>query len=61
GGVAIMLVAAGILEGFISPSGLPAEVKLAFAMLLAVGLVVYLALAGRDEYARRTAEAAAER
>jgi uncharacterized membrane protein SpoIIM required for sporulation/uncharacterized RDD family membrane protein YckC len=61
GGVAVMLVIAGIVEGFISPAEIPAGVKLAIAALLAVGLVVYLALAGRDEQARLAARAAAER
>jgi len=61
GGTAVMLVVAGIIEGFISPSSLPAEVKLAAAALLGVGLVLYLALAGRDESARLAAAAAAER
>ena len=61
GGTAVMLVVAGIIEGFVSPSGLPASVKLAFAGLTAVGMVVYLAFAGRDESARLAAEAAAER
>ncbi|HYH82714.1 MAG TPA: stage II sporulation protein M [Longimicrobium sp.] len=61
GGTAVMLVVAGIIEGFVSPSGLPASVKLGFAGLTAVGMVVYLAFAGRDESARLAAEAAAER
>ncbi|HEX8905249.1 MAG TPA: stage II sporulation protein M, partial [Longimicrobiaceae bacterium] len=61
GGTGAMLVVAGVIEGFISPSDLPREVKLAFAALFALGLVLYLALAGRGEQARRDAEAAAGR
>ncbi|HET7232626.1 MAG TPA: stage II sporulation protein M [Longimicrobium sp.] len=61
GGVAVMLVVAGIFEGCVSPSGLPAEVKLAIAAVLAAGLALYLAFAGRDEAGRMAAEATAER
>jgi uncharacterized membrane protein SpoIIM required for sporulation len=61
GGVAVMLVIAGIFEGFVSPSSLPISVKLSLATFLAVGLVLYLALAGRDEGARMMAAAAGER
>jgi uncharacterized membrane protein SpoIIM required for sporulation len=61
GGTAMMLVVAGTIEGFISPSDLPREVKLTLAALFALLLVVYLAFAGRDEPARRAAAAAALR
>jgi uncharacterized membrane protein SpoIIM required for sporulation/uncharacterized RDD family membrane protein YckC len=61
GGTAMMLVVAGTIEGFISPSDLPREVKLALAALFALLLVAYLAFAGRDEPARRAAAAAALR
>jgi uncharacterized membrane protein SpoIIM required for sporulation len=61
GGVAVMLVVAGMIEGFISPSELPNPVKFALAALFALLLVAYLGLAGRDEQARRAAEAAAQR
>jgi uncharacterized membrane protein SpoIIM required for sporulation/uncharacterized RDD family membrane protein YckC len=61
GGTAVMLVVAGMIEGFISPSNLPREVKLALAALFALGMVAYLALAGRDERARKAAAAAALR
>lgn len=47
GGTAMMLVAAGVIEGFISPSQLPREVKLAFAFLFATLLVAYFGMAGR--------------
>lgn len=43
GGVALMLVVAGLIEGFISPSRLPASVKLLAAGVAALGLVLYLA------------------
>jgi uncharacterized membrane protein SpoIIM required for sporulation len=61
GGTAMMLVVAGTIEGFISPSDLPREVKLTLAALFALLLVVYLAFAGRDEAGRRAAAAAAVR
>ncbi|HET7462686.1 MAG TPA: stage II sporulation protein M [Longimicrobium sp.] len=61
GGTALMLVVAGIFEGCVSPSGLPAELKLALAALLATGLVTYLLFAGRDETGRLVVEMAAER
>jgi uncharacterized membrane protein SpoIIM required for sporulation/uncharacterized RDD family membrane protein YckC len=61
GGTAAMLVVAGTIEGLISPSDLPREVKLSFAALVALLLVAYLALAGRDEQARKAAAAAALR
>jgi uncharacterized membrane protein SpoIIM required for sporulation len=61
GGTAAMLVVAGMIEGFISPSDLPREVKLTLAALFALLLVAYLALAGRDEHARKAAASAALR
>ena len=61
GGTAAMLVVAGMIEGFISPSDLPREVKLGLAALFALGLVAYLAFAGRDDPARKAAAAAALR
>ncbi len=61
GGTAVMLFVAGIIEGFVSPSDLPAEAKLVLAAMLGAAMVAWLALAGRDEAARLSAEAAAER
>jgi uncharacterized membrane protein SpoIIM required for sporulation len=54
GGTALLLLVAGTIEGFISPSSLPREVKLAFAAVVALGLAVYLLTAGshRDTEAR---------
>lgn len=57
GGTAMMLVCAGVIEGFISPSALPRELKLAFAALFAAVMLAYFAFAGRG---RGAAEAAAE-
>lgn len=48
GGTVILLILAGLIEGFISPSLLPSAVKLAFGALMAVVLCAYLLLAGRD-------------
>jgi uncharacterized membrane protein SpoIIM required for sporulation/uncharacterized RDD family membrane protein YckC len=47
GGSAMLLVAAGIIEGFISPSELPRVVKFTLAAIFAVLVVGYLARAGR--------------
>jgi uncharacterized membrane protein SpoIIM required for sporulation len=47
-GVAAMLVVAGVIEGFFSPALLPEALKFSLAALLALGLVAYLALAGRE-------------
>jgi len=48
GGTTMMLIVAGMIEGFISPSQLPRELKFAFAGVIAVLLVAYLLFAGRD-------------
>ncbi len=60
-GTAMLLVVAGFIEGFVSPSQLPREVKLGFAALVAVVLVAYLGGAGRDEEARIAARDVARR
>ena len=46
-GASLMLVAAGVIEGFYSPSGLPAAAKFAFGGATAVLMVLYFGLAGR--------------
>lgn len=46
GGTALLLLVAGTIEGFISPSDLPRAVKLGFAAVAALGLAVYLLTAG---------------
>jgi uncharacterized membrane protein SpoIIM required for sporulation/uncharacterized RDD family membrane protein YckC len=56
GGTAIMLLIAGLIEGFISPSDLPREIKLLFAVLFALAMVSYFAFAG---HGREDVEAAA--
>ncbi|HST57279.1 MAG TPA: stage II sporulation protein M [Longimicrobium sp.] len=56
GGTAIMLLIAGMIEGFISPSDLPREIKLLFATLFALAMVSYFAFAG---HGREDVEAAA--
>ncbi|MDQ6604227.1 MAG: stage II sporulation protein M [Chloroflexota bacterium] len=43
-----LLIVAGTLEGFVSPSGLPGGVKLAIGLTTAVALYSYLIFAGRD-------------
>ncbi|HEX6927088.1 MAG TPA: stage II sporulation protein M [Longimicrobiaceae bacterium] len=49
-GTTLLLVVAGLIEGFISPSSLPRVAKLGLAALFALGLVGYLAgsMAGRS-------------
>ena len=48
-GTALMLVVAGVIEGFYSPSALPATAKFAFGGATAVLLVLYFGFAGRRE------------
>ena len=47
-GSAVFLVVAGLIEGFISPSSLPAMVKVAVGVLSGIAMYGYLALAGRE-------------
>ena len=48
-GTTLMLVAAGIIEGFFSPTGLPAAVKVAVGATTAAGFAAYVAFGGRAE------------
>lgn len=48
-GVASMLLVAGIVEGFLSPSMLPNEVKLSCAAVLGAALFTYLFVAGSNQ------------
>ncbi|HEX5869367.1 MAG TPA: stage II sporulation protein M [Longimicrobium sp.] len=61
GGTALMLVVAGTIEGFISPSQLPREIKLAFALVAALAMVAYFAFAGRAAEHLQAAEHAGDR
>lgn len=45
-GAVPLFVIAGIIEGFITPSVLPVWSKLAFAVLTAIGMILYLGFAG---------------
>ena len=47
-GVAILLVLAGIIEGFISPAPIPASIKYSVGAVTGIALYSYLLLAGRD-------------
>lgn len=47
-GVAVMLVIAGLIEGFFSPSMAPDKLKLAVALMLGISLYSYLFMAGKD-------------
>jgi uncharacterized membrane protein SpoIIM required for sporulation/uncharacterized RDD family membrane protein YckC len=46
-GTTLLLLAAGVIEGFISPSPLPREIKLLLAALFAAALAAYLLGGGR--------------
>ncbi len=48
GGVVAMLVVAGCIEGYFSPSNASATAKLIFAGFTAIVLIVYFGFAGRD-------------
>jgi uncharacterized membrane protein SpoIIM required for sporulation len=48
-GCAALLVIAGIIEGFLSPSNLPAAVKYGTGILTGLAMYSYLLLAGRGE------------
>jgi uncharacterized membrane protein SpoIIM required for sporulation/uncharacterized RDD family membrane protein YckC len=61
GGTALMLVVAGMIEGFISPSDLPREIKLGFAAVAALAMVAYFAFAGRRAEHLEAAEHAGDR
>jgi uncharacterized membrane protein SpoIIM required for sporulation/uncharacterized RDD family membrane protein YckC len=61
GGTAVMLVVAGSIEGFISPSELPREVKLGCAAVFALAMVAYFVFAGRGIEDREAAEHAGDR
>ena len=61
GGTALMLVVAGLIEGFISPSALPREIKLGLATVFALAMVAYFAFAGHGAEHREAAEHAGDR
>lgn len=48
-GCACLLVVAGIIEGFLSPSGLPAGVKVATGVLTGIVMYSYLILTGHEQ------------
>ena len=54
-GAVLMLVVAGLIEGFYSPSALPDAAKFAFGGATAVLLLLYFGFAGRRAQARTTA------
>ena len=47
-GVAVLLVLAGIIEGFISPAPIPGAIKYGIASITGISLYSYLFLAGRE-------------
>ncbi|MGI8495513.1 MAG: stage II sporulation protein M, partial [Pyrinomonadaceae bacterium] len=48
-GCAFLLVIAGIIEGFLSPSSLPATVKIGTGITTGIALYSYLFLVGKEE------------
>lgn len=48
-GVAVLLVIAGIIEGFISPAPIPAAIKYSIAAITGIALYSYLLLAGKGD------------
>ena len=48
-GVAVLLVVAGTIEGFISPAPIDPRIKYSIAALTGVALYSYLLLAGHDK------------
>ena len=48
GGVVVMLLVAGLIEGFISPAEIPPGLKLLVAAVAAAALAAYLVLGGRE-------------
>ena len=48
-GCAFLLIIAGVIEGFLSPSNLPAYVKFATGILTGIAMFSYLILVGREE------------
>jgi uncharacterized membrane protein SpoIIM required for sporulation len=54
-GCAVLLVVAGVIEGFLSPSALPAWVKFGTGISTGAAMSAYLLLAGREE--KQTARA----
>lgn len=50
-GVAVFLVVAGLIEGFISPVPIPGAIKYSIAAITGIALYSYLLLAGRDPQA----------
>ena len=49
-GVVVMLIFAGLIEGFFTPTALPPTVKLTFAALTAMLLITWLSLKPRHEH-----------
>ncbi|HMT08132.1 MAG TPA: stage II sporulation protein M [Pyrinomonadaceae bacterium] len=48
-GCAVILVIAGIIEGFISPADIPAPIKVAVGVGSGIAMLAYFLLAGRNE------------
>lgn len=54
-GCAFLLVIAGIIEGFVSPSDIPAGFKIAVGVLTGIAMYSYLLLVGREPESEQTA------
>jgi uncharacterized membrane protein SpoIIM required for sporulation len=55
-GVAVLLVVAGIIEGFISPAPIRPAIKFSIGAITGLALYAYLLLAGRDQEAGQEAK-----
>lgn len=53
-GCAILLVIAGTIEGFLSPSNLPAYIKYGTGILTGIAMYSYLLLVGRENFPENT-------
>lgn len=60
-GTTVLLVLAGLVEGFVSPAPLPPAVKYGFAALFALTMFAYLSASGRSAEDRALAEGITER
>jgi TRAP-type uncharacterized transport system fused permease subunit len=48
-GVAVLLVLAGVIEGFISPAPIDPRIKFSIAAITGIALYAYLLLTGRED------------
>jgi uncharacterized membrane protein SpoIIM required for sporulation len=56
GGTTVLLAVAAVLEGVVSPSGLPAGAKVAVGVAAGAGVLAWILLGGRGRYAAESEE-----